>query len=240
VVWSFAPDWSAAASVSRSQRAPSAQELFARGVHLATNTYEIGTPTLDVETVNAAEISLRRTAGPTTFSASAYRYQYDGYIYAETLDTFEDFRLIRYSQRDAVFTGVEGEIKHRFTPGLSAEIFGDYVQARFDGGGGAVPRIPAARLGVRAEYLHDAWSGDVEYQRVFEQDDIAAFESVTPGYDMLNATVAYDFTVDRIAAQVYLRGNNLLDELALNHTSFLAEAAPLRGRNLAVGVRMMF
>jgi iron complex outermembrane recepter protein len=239
-VWNFASDWSAAASVSRSQRAPSAQELFARGVHLATNTYEIGTPTLDVETVNAAEVSLRRTAGPTTFSASAYRYQYDGYIYAETLDTFEDFRLIRYSQRDAVFTGFEGEIKHRFTPNLSAEVFGDYVQARFDDGGGAVPRIPAARLGVRAEYLHNAWSGDLEYQRVFEQDDIAAFESVTPGYDMLNATVAYDFTVDRVAAQVYLRGNNLLDELALNHTSFLAEAAPLRGRNLAVGVRMMF
>lgn len=240
VVWSIAPAWSVAASVSRSQRAPTAQELFARGVHLATNTYEIGTPTLDVETVNAAEVSLRRTVGDTTFSASAYRYGYDGYIYAETLDTFEDFRLIRYSQRDAVFTGVEGEIKHRFTPWFSGEVFGDYVRAKFEGGGGDVPRIPAARLGARAEFLHDAWSGDVEYQHVFEQDDIAAFERVTPGYNMLNATVAYDFTMGGVGAQVYVRGNNLLDELALNHASFLTNVAPLRGRNLALGVRAVF
>lgn len=239
-VWTFAPAWSVAASLSRSQRAPTAQELFARGVHLATNTYEIGTPTLDVETVNAAEIALRRTAGDTTFSASAYRYGYDGYIYAETMDTFEDFRLIRYSQRDAVFTGVEGEIKHRFTPWFSGEVFGDYVRAKFNGGGGDVPRIPAARLGARAEFLHDAWSGDVEYQHVFEQGDIAAFERKTPGYDMLNATVAYDFTMGGVGAQVYLRGNNLLDELALNHASFLTNVAPLRGRNLALGVRAVF
>lgn len=239
-VWTFAPGWSTAVSVSRSQRAPTAQELYADGVHLATNTFEIGTPTLDVETANAAEISLRRTAGDTTFSASAYRYGYDGYIYADTLDAFETFRLIRYSQADAEFTGVEGEIKHRFTPWFSGVVFGDYVRAKFDNAGGNVPRIPAARLGVRAEFLHDAWSGDVEYQRVFEQDDIAEFETTTPGYDMLNATVAYDFTVGGVGAQAYLRGNNLLDELALNHASYLADVAPLRGRNLVLGIRATF
>lgn len=240
VVWSVSPEWSVAASLSRSQRAPSAQELHADGVHLATNTYELGTPTLDVETVNAAELSLRRTRGDTTLSASVYRYGYDGYIFADTLDAFESFRLIRYSQADAVFTGVEGEIKHRFTPWLTGEVFGDLVRAKFSNGGGAVPRIPAARLGARAEFLNGAWSGDVEYQRVFEQDRIAAFETATPGYDMVNATVAYDFTLGGVGTQVYLRGNNLLDELALNHASFLTNVAPLRGRNLALGVRAVF
>ncbi|MFC7377441.1 TonB-dependent receptor domain-containing protein [Brevundimonas sp. GCM10030266] len=239
-VWSFAPEWSVAGSLSRSQRAPSAQELFARGVHLATNTYELGTATLDVETVNAAEVSLRRTRGDTTLTVGVYRYGYDGYIFADTLDQFEDFRLIRYSQADAVFTGVEGEVNHRFTPWLSAAVFGDYVRAKFDNGGGSVPRIPAARLGTRAEFLQGAWSGDVEYQHVFEQDDVAAYETTTPGYDMVNATVAYDFTVGPFGAQVYLRGNNLLDEVALNHASFLADVAPLRGRNLALGIRATF
>ncbi len=239
-VWSVDPVWSIAASVSRSQRAPTAQELYARGVHLATNTYEIGTPTLDVETVNAAELSLRRTEGDTTLTMSAFRYGYDGYIFADTLDAFEDFRLIRYSQADAVFTGFEGEISHRLTSWLTGEIFGDYVKAEFDDAGGNVPRIPAARLGARAEMAHGAWSGDLEYQRVFEQDRIADFETVTPGYDMVNATLAYDFSVGAAGAQVYLRGNNLLDEVALNHASYLADVAPLRGRNLALGLRVTF
>jgi len=240
LVWSPAPDWSAAASLSRSQRAPTAQELYADGVHLATNTYELGTPDLDVETVHAAEVSLRRTRGDTTFSASAYRYRYDGYIYAATLDAYEAFRLIRYSQADAVFTGVEGELRHRFSPAFSAELFGDYVRAKFEDGGGDVPRIPAARLGVRAEFLRGPWSGDIAYQRVFRQDDIAAFESATPGYDMLNGTIAYDFPLAGAGAQVYLRGSNLLDELAMNHASYLAGSAPLRGRNLALGLRVVF
>src|SRR5690606_12815473 len=52
LVWRFDPAWSLALSASRSQRAPTAQELYADGVHLATNTYEIGDAALDVETVN--------------------------------------------------------------------------------------------------------------------------------------------------------------------------------------------
>ncbi|HZW17041.1 MAG TPA: TonB-dependent receptor [Brevundimonas sp.] len=239
-IWSFAPDWSAAVSVSRSQRAPSAQELYARGVHLATNTYEIGTPTLDVETVNAVEFSLRKTRGDTTFSASAYRNTYDGYIYADTLDQFEAFRLIRYTQGDATFTGLEGEIKHRFAPWLTAEVFGDYVRGELEDGEGDAPRIPAARLGVRGEFLWNAWSGDVEYYHVFDQDHVAAFETVTPGYEMVNATAAYDFTVGGFGAQAYVRANNLFDELALNHASFLTHAAPLRGRNFVLGLRTVF
>ena len=118
--WAFAPGYAASVSVARSQRAPHVQELYARGVHLATNTYELGTATLDEETANSIEIGLRKTEGDLTFSASAYRYAYDGYIYANTLDQYEDFRLIRYTQADATFTGVEGDVRYQFTPAISA------------------------------------------------------------------------------------------------------------------------
>ncbi|WP_082531996.1 MULTISPECIES: TonB-dependent receptor domain-containing protein [unclassified Phenylobacterium] len=238
--WRFAPDYAATLSIARSQRAPSAQEMYARGVHLATNTYEIGTATLDVETSNSVELSLKKTGGATTFSASAYRYAYDGYIFARTLDQFEEFRLIRYSQADATFTGVEGEVRHQFTPGLSATAFGDYVRAEFDDEGGDLPRIPAGRLGVRGDFVQGDWSGALEYVRVFEQDRIAAFETRTPGYDMVNGTLAYDFTAAGFDSQIFMRGTNLLDEKALNHASFITDVAPLRGRNFAVGLRTRF
>lgn len=239
-VWHFTPGWSGALSLSRSQRAPSAQELYADGVHLATNTYEIGDAGLHVETANAVELTLRKNEGPLTGSVSAYHYVYDDYIFARTLDQFEDFRLIRYSQADATFTGVEGELTRRFTPWLSGTVFGDYVRGELKGAGGALPRIPAARAGVRLEAFHGPWSGDVEYARTFKQADIAAFETETPGYDMVNATLAYDVDLGPVRSQIYLRGTNLLDETAFNHASFLAETAPLRGRNLTVGLRARF
>ncbi len=238
--WTFAPGYVASISIARSQRAPSAQELYARGIHLATNTYELGDAKLDVETSKSIELSLRKTEGPTTFSASLYRYVYDGYIFANTLDRFEDFRLIRYTQADATFTGVEGEVRHQFTPAVSAAVFGDYVRAELDGDRGDLPRIPAGRLGVRGDFAQGPWSGGLEYIHVFDQDRIAAFEKATPGYDMVNATLAYDFKVANFDSQLFLRGTNLLDELALNHASFIGHVAPLRGRNLVLGLRTSF
>ncbi|MCV0394721.1 MAG: TonB-dependent receptor [Rhizobiaceae bacterium] len=237
--WDFTPGYTASVAVARSQRAPHVQELYARGIHFATDTYELGNPLLEEETANSIEVSLRKTQGPTTFSASVYHYDYDGYIYAETLDRYEDFRLVRYTQRNAEFTGVEGRISHEFTPWLAGSVFGDYVVARFDDGS-ALPRIPAARLGVRADFLHDRWSGSLEYYRVFEQDRIAAFETPTDGYNMVNATLAYDFGTGPFSNQFYLRGTNLLNETALNHSSFIKSQAPLRGRHIVVGLRSQF
>jgi iron complex outermembrane receptor protein len=237
--WSFLPGYSASVSLARSQRAPTVQELYARGIHLATNTYDLGTATLSKETATSLELTLRKTRGATTFSASAYRYDYDGYIYANTLDQFEEFRLIRYAQDDARFTGVEGQIRHAFTPAISASVFGDYVRAKVDAGDD-LPRIPAGRLGVRADYHKGPWAVDAEYVRTFDQERIAAFETETNGYDMLNATVAYDVRLGGFDNQIFLRGTNLLDELALNHASYLTRVAPLRGRNVVVGVRTRF
>jgi iron complex outermembrane receptor protein len=41
-------------------------------------------------------------------------------------------------------------------------------------------------------------------------------------------------------AQIYARLNNLTNELAYSHTSFIKNAAPLPGRNLTAGVRVSF
>ena len=105
------------------------------------------------------------------------------YIYANTLDRYEDFRLIEYTQRDAEFTGVEGELRHQFTPVFSAAVFGDYVRGKLTGGDGNLPRIPA-RAPACAATSRQQWSAGVEYARVFSQKDIAAYENSTPGFNL--------------------------------------------------------
>lgn len=81
--------------------------------------------------------------------------------------------------------------------------------------------------------------GELEYYRVNEQDDIAAYEVKTPGYDMLNLTVSYSLDSNS-RYSMYLRGSNLLDEEVWNHASFLANVVPLPGRSLSAGVKMSF
>lgn len=241
VIWDIGSDYSLALSLTRSQRAPNAQELYANGVHMATNTYELGTATLGKETAKSIDLTFRKKAGATTFTIGAYHQDFDNYIFANTLDRFEDFRLIRYTAADAKFTGIDGEIRHQFTPDFGVSAFGDYVRAKLKGGLGNLPRIPAGRLGARADGKWGPLSADLEYYHVFEQGKVASFETRTPGYDMLNATLAYKLELGPKAhAELFVRASNLTNELAYNHASFIKEASPLRGRNFVFGLRTGF
>lgn len=249
-IWEFVPDYHLTLSLARAQRLPHAQELYARGIHLATNTYECGlvphpltcggaenNAALRRESSNNVGLTLRRSAGPVTFELGGYYNQADNYVFARTLDQFEDFRLIKYTQQDARFRGLEGEVSWQVTDRFAATVFGDVVRATLSAGGGDLPRIPAARLGTRLDARLGSVGTELEYFHVARQSDVASYETRTPGYDMVNFTVSYA-AGDRYS--VYARGSNLLDELAWNHASFLANVVPLRGRSLDVGVTIAF
>lgn len=250
-IWVFAPDYSLTLSASRSQRLAQAQELYARGVHLATNTYECGLvaypltcggvdndASIDRETSRNVELRLRKTRGDLTFSLGAFHNQIDNYIHARALDRYEDFRLIKYTQRDATFTGGEAEATYHFSEQWAVTVFGDSVRAKFDGGGN-LPLISPTRYGARLNASYRAIDGELEYYHVARQSDVADYEEKTPGYDMLNMTLSYRFGGDE-RYTLFLRGSNLLDEEVWNHTSFLANVIPLPGRNLSAGVKVAF
>ena len=241
-VWKFAPEYSLGTSLSHTHRLPTAEELFADGPHLATNTYEIGNPNLVKETSNNLDLTLRKFAGRTTFSLSAFHNRIGDYIYSQTRGEFEGLQLINYAQRDATFTGLEGEVAHNLSSVWKTTVFGDYVRARFDEGPGSrdIPRTPAHRIGVKLEGDWGAWNGLAELVRVGKQDKIADFETATPGYTTLNLSTHYSTRIGTLPAQLYLRLNNVTDRLAYSHTSFIKDYAPLTGRNLTAGLRVLF
>ena len=239
-VWKFTPGYQLGASFTRASRAPSAEELYAQGLHMATSTYERGNPDLRSETSQNVDLSLKKTSGDTTFGVSVFRNRIHNYIYGRTLDALDGLQLLQYSQADATFTGVEGQVRQRLTRNLGITLFGDAVRARLDGGG-LLPRIPAHRAGVRLDGNWNAWEGQVEWVQVARQNRVAEFETATPGYGMLNLGVSYNGQFSSGTPwQLYLKANNLTDRLAYAHTSFIKNAAPLMGRNVTVGVKVAF
>jgi len=242
-VWTFAPQYSLGFSLSRSQRLPTAEELYAYGPHAASRTVELGNIELDEETSHNAELTLRKFAGRTTFSFSLFRNQVDDFIFAA--DTGHDigggYREIEYRQQDAVLTGAEGEIRFQATDATAFTLFGDHVRGKLRDGGGDLPRIPADRLGVRLDQsFTPALNGQLEFYRVQRQDELADYETETGGYNMLGAGLSYAGSLKQSDYLVYLKANNLLDEKARQHTSFIKDEVLLPGRNLTVGVRLAF
>lgn len=242
VVWKFAPHYTLGMSLSRSQRLPMAEELYANGLHLATSTFERGNARLKPETSRNIDLTLGKHAGPTTFSVSVFHNRIGDYIYGRTAATVDQLQLIDYVQQDATFTGLEGQVRHQVTPVFGVTFFGDYVRAKLDDARGNrnLPRIAPHRYGLRIDAKWQAWSGQVEWMQVGRQSKVAEFETETAGHGMLNIGAGYNGTLQSTGYQIYLRANNLTNKLAYRHTSFVKSAAPLMGRNIVLGMRMMF
>ena len=76
---------------------------------------------------------------------------------------------------------------------------------------------------------------------VEKQNDFAVEETATAGYQMLNAKLmkSYDLgNQGKLTLSIF--GNNLLDEVARNHSSYVKNEVPLPGRNYGVRFNLTF
>ena len=232
------------AGFDRAERAPNAEELFSDGPHLATRAYELGDADLESETSQQIELGLHLHAGPLSGKLSVYRNRINDFIYqADTGREEDELPVLQWSQADATFRGVEGELEWAMFDNASGawalRLFGDAVNATLDAGG-ALPRIAPDRTGLALNWNLEGWRASIETQRYATQSAVAKFEEPTAGFSLLNASVAYHWDVEDIGWEVFLRGNNLGDREARMHTSVLKEDAPLPGRNLLFGLRAFF
>ncbi|MCK9508801.1 MAG: TonB-dependent receptor, partial [Pigmentiphaga sp.] len=78
--WSWTPGYSLGVSLARSQRLPSAEELYADGLHMATATYERGNRNLGKETFRQLDVQLRKTSGRAQWSVGAFYNDASNYI----------------------------------------------------------------------------------------------------------------------------------------------------------------
>lgn len=81
--------------------------------------------------------------------------------------------------------------------------------------------------------------GELEFYRLQRQDEIASYETETAGY-MLGAGLTYRGSMTAADYQLFIKGNNLLDERGRNHSSFIKDDVLIPERNLTVGVRLAF
>ncbi|MDP3906081.1 TonB-dependent receptor [Novosphingobium sp.] len=240
--YDFAPGWKIGANLSRAERAPSAEELFANGPHHGTETYEIGNLALRKERATSVEAILRGSGNGFDIEASIYHSWFGNFIYEARTGGMEDgLPVYQISQADAKLYGfeVQGEVTLA-KPGtwtIKADALADWVHAEITGQGPA-PRIPPLRLlgGLSAHSPKLDLRAEVEH--VTQQDRVAAFETTTPGYTSVNAEIALRPWGKERPLSFTLSANNLFNVTARRHASFLKDYAPLAGRDIRVTARL--
>ncbi len=232
-------------SLSRSEKVPSAEELFSDGPHLATGTFERGDPELSEEVALSGDLTLRYRGERIRAEMTGFATSFDGFIFQSFTGDVEDgLPVVVSSQGNALHVGAEWmaewEFLHLGSDHASLETFGDWVRAELAATDEPLPRIPPLRAGLGVSWDGGAWGARVEALRVTDQDRTAPFEEPTSGYTMLDASASYEIFHRGFVHDFVLQGTNLTDEMARNHLSFLKDVAPLPGRNIKLMYRLSF
>ncbi len=274
-------------NLARSERAPTAEELFSNGFHPATSTVEIGDVNLDDEVAFSTELSFKRYVGNFGFAANVYFNDFSDFIFlSPTGDFFEEgdpfpadegFPVFAYQQADAEIYGFELEADYQaletddmvlsfdaqldLARGETTEptTFGgvENVRDEFIPLGTGASRVPEGDLpffpplrflvGMNLDYRPWASSLRLEVQHVDEQDRVGQLpdgsEVDIPGtvptdsYTFVNAYLNVQVSPN---VSLSLRARNLTDDFARSPTSFLAQSAPLPGRDIRFGINWRF
>ena len=229
---------------SRAERAPSAEELFANGPHIATQAFETGNPLLDTEKSLGVEAFLRGNLGPATVNIAVFNSWFSDYIYLSETGAEEDgLPVFEYLQDDVDYFGVEAQVtvplidSGPFT--LLADLRGDYIKAELENGT-PLPRIPPLSLLGALEGQTDHFDARAEVQWFDKQTNIAPFETATDSYTLVNASLSWRPFDGNDNVTLMLQADNIFDVSGRRHTSFTKEFVPIVGRNFKVSLRTSF
>ncbi|SES97733.1 TonB-dependent receptor [Thalassotalea agarivorans] len=147
--------------------------------------------------------------------------------------------IYQWVQRDVELYGLEAEVKYRLTDNLTSSLFGDYTVGKLKTGE-YLPRISPMRIGGQLTYTAESFDAELGFNHYFEQDKVAVDETTTDAYTLVDARFNYHLGAFDQDIVLYVKAENLLDENARVHTSFIKNVAPLPGRNFGLGIRGSF
>ena len=255
--------------ITRSQRAPQVQELFSNGYHDATRSYELGDPTLQMETSYNLDLGYKFKTDWVRAELDLFNNWANNYIYQQRTGDFVPPGFTPTSgglpltnaqcqavangactpvtasmQGDAIFRGYESKLVFPVMENrhgiVDLTLFSDYTRGTFVNGGN-VPRMPPLRFGFQWDYSKQQWSGNLRFTRAQAQNDPGVNDTSTAGYYLL--TVGGEYQIKDFhdsKVTLFLKGNNLLNENIRNSVSYLRNFSPEPGRGAQVGVRITY
>ena len=240
-------------TASSAARAPGQTELYARGPHEATSTFEIGNPDFDEERANSLEATLRYDADVAHFEVSVWGSDFSNYIFGNLTgrtcddegvcldDDSGELDELLYEQRDATYWGAEAHANIELTElggaPLTGIVLADYVRASLDGGG-EIPRISPYHVGVGLDWNAAQYGGGLMLKYTGPRDDhLATAETPTDGFVSLDAQASWRPFDKNPGIEIALVGRNLTDREQRNAVSLNKDEVLLPGREVRVLLR---
>jgi iron complex outermembrane recepter protein len=242
-------------NIGRGYRAPNIAELGSNGVHEGTFRYEIGNPLLKPET--SIQVDGEISANTKLLSAvfNGFYNVIDNYIYSRNSNGEmitsgnRSYPVFRYIQGNSVLKGFEFELDIHPIDALHLDNNVDYVWGRNLSTGVPLPFIPALhtmhdiRYTLKTRKTSRLISPYLEagLEIHFGQYDVDSFETYTPGYVLVNASIGTTLKVQKQLWTIYISGKNLTDVKYFDHLNRLKYVGIYNmGRNITFGLILPF
>lgn len=261
-------DYAFTMNLAYTERAPTYQELYADGPHLATDAFEIGDRGLEKERSAAFDLGVRKQGQGWRGALNFFYNRFHNYIallpstgaggaalYRDAADRdlppstvtggfAEPIRQYEYEAVRALLRGFEAQLTLPVWRAggrrVELELRADYTRADDLDADEPLPRIAPLRWGAAVVFADQKVLARVDLLRVLAQDRVPAGELSTDAFTMLDLSIGYRTRNAGIDWEILLRASNLLDQEARSASSFLKDEAPMAARAISVGVRALF
>lgn len=217
---------------------------------------------VESETSNNIDLTLRKFNGDFGYTINAFYNQIDNFYFQQdtglvidahhdemlSMDEYlshghdedEATRVFQYQYADVDLYGIEFDVHYQVNEQLLVKLIGDHIRNDVKDSSEYLPRFPQNKLGFEAEYDWHALQVNFAATHYFEQDKLGAHETHTDSYTLFDVSAKYNLDVLNTDSFVFAKVQNITDELAFSHTSFIKDIAPLPGRNVQLGLRVYF
>jgi len=242
-------------NIGRGFRAPNISELSANGLHEGTFRYEIGNPDLYPETSLQIDGEISWDNKYLSLAFNGFYNIIDNFIYYRNIDGEQKqvngiwYPVYRYVQGNSLLKGFEAELDIHPIEALHFDNSLDFVWGSNLSTAEPLPFIPALHLTDQVKWTFKTRKTSaldhpyiqLEMETHFTQDRVDVFETVTPGYVLLNFNIGTRLKVMNQLWTLYVSGTNILDTKYYDHLSRLKQAGIYNmGRRITLGLVIPF
>lgn len=247
--------FSVGSTLLHSFRAPSLEELYSEGPHLASYSYEVGNPHLKPERALAKELFFRFQHERAVAEAAVFHNKFNNYLYARDTgrpsNSNPNLNVYQFEGTEALLYGFElsAEVQLLSRIALSGSVsytVGERILTEEEKSSGMtdstvpLPQIPPLKAKTTLKYMHNNLEFGGRLVMASSQERVGEFEEPTDGYAVLDGFFQYRLHQNNLMHTFALNLNNVLNQEYYNHLSRIKELRPEAGFNLSLLYRLYF
>lgn len=254
-LWAFDAEFSQRVGVGkfltlnafRTTRAPTIEELYNQGPHLAAYTYERGNHKLDAESGYGSELEYRSYGDIFTWRATAHATYFLNYLAPRATGDTNWSQLLpiyQVSGDEAFLFGGSASVETVAERGIHATASASYVRGIYRNANSSsrsdskntwsdMPQIPPLKFHGELAYLWEHIRPSIYTDFALAQHKVDRYEERTPGYITFGLSTEIHWELALARYSLVFRADNLFDTDVRNHLSRLKSVMPEKGRNFS-------